>query len=48
MYRLQFDTKFPILSTFFESLKIVLIKKVRILMMSAKMAAPGVLEIKVF
>ena len=47
MYRLQFDTKFPILSTFFESLKI-LIKKVRILMMSAKMAAPGVLEIKVF
>ena len=42
MYRFNFDTKFPILLTFLESLKIVLIKKVRILMMSAKMATPGV------
>ena len=42
MYRFNFDTKFPILLTFPESLKIVLIKKVRILMMSAKMATPGV------
>ena len=48
MYRLHFDTKFPILLTFLESLKIVLIKKVRILMMSAKMATPVVLKIKVF
>ena len=48
MYRFHFDTKFPILLTFLESLKIVLIKKVRILMMSAKMATPVVLKIKVF
>ena len=48
MYRLHFDTKFPILLTFRESLKIVLTKKVRILMMSAKMATSGLLKIKVF
>ena len=47
MYRLNFDKKFPILLTFLESLKIV-IKKVTILMMSAKMATPGFLKIKVF
>ena len=47
MYRLNFDKKFPILLTFLESLKIV-IKKVTILMMSAKMATPGLLKIKVF
>ena len=48
MYRLHFDTKFLILLTFLESLKIVLIKKVTILIMSAKMASPGLLKIKVF
>ena len=48
MYRLHFDTKFLILLAFLESLKIVLIKKVTILMMPAKMATPGLLKIKVF
>ena len=48
MYRLHFDTKFLILLTFLESLKIVLIKKVITLMMSAKMATPGLLKITVF
>ena len=46
MYRLHFDTKFIILLTFLESLKIVLIKNVTILMMSEKMATPGLLRIK--
>ena len=36
MYRLHFDTLFLILLTFLESLKISLIKKVTILMVSAK------------
>ena len=48
MYRLHFDTKFLILLTFLESLKIVLTKKVIILMMLAKMAIPGVPKITVF
>ena len=48
MYRLHFDTKFLILSTFLESLKIVLIKKVILLMMSAKMATPDLLKITGF
>ena len=48
MYRLHFDAKFLILLTFLESLKIVLIKKVTILMMPAKMATPGLLKIKIF
>ena len=48
MYRLHFDIKFLILLTFLESLNIVLVKKVTILMMSAKMATPGLLKIKVF
>ena len=48
MYRLHFDTKFLILLIFLESLKIVLIKKVITLMMSAKMATPGLLKITVF
>ena len=47
MYRLHFDTKFLILLTFLESSKIVLIKKNKILMMSAKMATPGLHKIKV-
>ena len=46
MYRLHFDTKFRILLTILESLKIVLIEKVRILMMSAKMSTPGLLKMK--
>ena len=48
MYRLHFDTKFPIVLTFLESLKIVLIKKVIIWMMSAKMTTSDLLKIKVF
>ena len=48
MYRLHFDTKFSILLTFLESLKIVLIKIVTILMMSAKMATLCLLKITVF
>ena len=48
MYRLHFDTKFLILLTFLESLKIVLIKRVTIFMISAKMATPGLLKITVF
>ena len=48
MYRLHFDSKFLIILAFLESLKIVLIKKVRGLMMSAKMATPGLLKITVF
>ena len=48
MYRLHFDTKFLIVLAFFESLRIVLIKKVTSLMMSAKMATPGLLKIKIF
>ena len=48
MYRLHFHTKFLILLTFLESIKIFLIKKVSILMMSAKMATLGLLKIKEF
>ena len=48
MYRLHFDTKFLIILAFLESLRIVLIKKVTSLMMSAKMATPGLLKITVF
>ena len=46
-YRLRFDTWFLIL-TVFEFLNIFLIKMVTILLMSAKMAALGLLKIKVF
>ena len=45
---MYFDSLFPILSTFFESLKIVLINMVTTLVISAKMAALGLLKIKVF
>ena len=48
MYRLHFDTKFLIILAFLEPLRIVLIKKVANLMMSAKMATPGLLKITVF
>ena len=42
------DTKFLILLTFLESLKIFLIKKSYNLMMSAKIASPSLLKITVF
>ena len=48
MYRLHFDTKFLIILTFLEFIKIVLIKNFTIPMMSAKMAIPGLLKLKVF
>ena len=48
IYRLHFDTKVLIPLTFLESLKIVSLKNVTFLMMSAKMATPGPLKIKVF
>ena len=47
-YRLHFSTIFLILLAFLESLKICLINLVIILMMSAKMATPGLLKITVF
>ena len=47
-YRLHFDTWFLILLIFIESLKIVLINIFTILMMSAKMATPGLRKIEVF
>ena len=48
MYRLHFDRTVLILLTVFGSLKIFLIKKVLIMMMSAKMATPGFLKLAVF
>ena len=48
MYRLYFDSKYLVLSTFLESIKIVLIEKVAVLVMSAKMAPPGLLKLKTF
>ena len=48
MYRLHFEAKLLILLTFLESMKIILIKKVATLVMSAKMATPGLLKIKIF
>ena len=48
MYRLHFDTKFLVLCTFLESLKIVLIKQFKILIMSAKMTAQGILKTTIF
>ena len=47
-YRLYFDASFLILLTFPESLKIVSINMITILMMSAKMATPSFLKLKVF
>ena len=47
-YRLHFSTKFPILLAFLEFLKVCLINRVIILMMSAKVATPGLLKITVF
>ena len=48
MYRLHFDTKFLVLCTFLESLKIVLIKKFKILIMSAKLTAQDILKTTIF
>ena len=45
MYRLHFDTKILLLLTFLESSKVVLIEKIKVLMMSARMATPGLLKI---
>ena len=47
-YRLDFDTQFLIFKSFLESLIIVLINIVAILMMSSKMASPGLLKLKIF
>ena len=47
-HRFHFDTTFPILSTFFESLKIFLVNMVTTLMMSAKMATLDFPEMKLF
>ena len=47
-YRLHFSTSFLILVAFLECLKICLINLIIILMMSAKMASPGRIEITVF
>ena len=47
-YSLHFDPSFLILLTFLESLKIAWINMVLILMISAKMATPSFLKIKVF
>ena len=46
--RLHFNTLFSIISSFFELLKVFLINIVVILMISEKLATPGLLEIKVF
>ena len=43
-YRLHFGIKFIIILDFFQSLKIFLINLVIILMMSARMATPGLLK----
>ena len=47
-YRFHLDTQFLILLTFLDSLRISLINMVTILMMSAKMATPDLLKIKIF
>ena len=46
IHRLHFDTKLLILLTFLESLRIFLIRKVTILMMSLKITTPDLLKIK--
>ena len=48
MHRLHFDKNFLILLTFLEFLKIVSIKKVTLLMISAKMAIADLLKRTVF
>ena len=48
MCRLYFESKFLIILAFLESLRIALIKKVTVLLMSAKTATSGLLKITVF
>ena len=45
---MHFNTNILDLTNFFESSKIVLVNMVQFLMMPAKLAAPGLLKIKVF
>ena len=47
-YIFHLDTYFLTLLIFFECLRIVLINMVKILMISAKMATPGLLKIEIF
>ena len=47
-YRFHLDKRFLILLTFLESLRIILIKMITILMVSAKITTPGLLKIKNF
>ena len=47
-YRLRFGTKFLILLTFLSLQRFLLINMVTILMMSAYLASPGLLKIKIF
>ena len=47
-YRLHFDTQFLILLTFFESLRSVFSKHGYNLMISAKLATPGLFKTKIF
>ena len=47
-YRLHFGTQFLILLTFFDSLRIAVIKMFTILITSPKLAIPGLPEIKLF
>ena len=47
-YRLHFNKKFLILLTLFESLKVSLINMGAILIMSPKLATPGLHKIKIF
>ena len=42
------DAQFLILLTFLESLRVVIINKIKILMMSVKITTPGLLKTKIF
>ena len=47
-YRFRLDTYFLTLLNFLESIRTVLINMVKLLMISAKMATPGLLKINIF
>ena len=47
-YRFHLDTYFLTLLNFLESIRTVLINMVKLLMISAKMATPGLLKINIF
>ena len=47
-YRFHLDAQFLILLTFLESLRVVIINKIKILMMSVKITTPGLLKTKIF